>query len=792
MGDIGLNIKARDNASGTLDHISRKLGIFNKQGLAMGIGFAGITLGIQAAMSAFQGLKQHIAQSIKSFYEFEKSMAEAATMLDTMEKDLIPGMGEELTSMSIAFGQSAVDLSKGLYQALSAGVAADKAMKFMSQSAKLASAGLASVETTVDALTTVLNAYGMSVENVAYVGDIMMKTVELGKLRLEDLAGTLGYIAPIAAQAGVAFEEISAAMATLTKQGINAHMAARSLRQTIVNLISPSEEGKTAMIELGLAYDDLTLESRGLYATLELINDAADGQVGVLNQLIPNVRALSAVMGLTGTQSEMFAAGLREIENAAGTVNEKLKDVTSTSEYESRVLEALSAAQDRAFGESMKGWDLFWKENEARMKGGGWVGLIPTPPTMMLGGILGDQVSQQKIDAMKKAFGELETTVEHEYIDDFAASLNRLETEGQNQAILYERLTTRIAEYKQDVIDLNAQMEKTKATHDYKEALRYIPMALEEASYTNKIFDETTRALVDSIRIQRGEIERLTDANKRYSSSTRGLTIESMKIELDAMNKRGRYSKTQKKRLEEIRKEQLKNRIASMSNQQKMDSIGTGMTGEEKRLESIKRLYSEEIYLINDTYAAQIHSLERNINYKNLLIEEHLEDQDIALSNSKSAWDTYYDLVLDATEEWAADMQTYFKEVMGYSLGEGLEAASQAVHSLEPPAAPSTGVSGIELIETLLGGGFPQLQGGLEHVPMTGYYKLHEGEGVKTRGAMNVGGSGRVTVDLTGNLNVNLTRHIGAGDDPESWVAKKISDGVRRGLIKTEIITMYG
>lgn len=717
---IGVEIRANDRASTTINHISRRLGVFNKQGLAMGIAFAGITMGIQAAMGALQSLKQYINESTQSFYAFEKSMAEAATMLDTMEKDLIPGMSEEITGLSIAFGQSAIDLSRGLYQALSAGVDAGKAMKFMKSATELASAGLASVETTVDALTTVLNAYGMSVENVNYVSDIMMKTVELGKLRLEDLAGTLGYVAPVAAQAGVAFTEITAAMATLTKQGINAHMAARSLRQTIVNLISPSAEAKEAMMGLSLAYDDLTLEARGLAGTLELINDASQGQVGILNQLIPNVRALSAVMGLTGAQSDMFAEGLREIEDAAGTTAEKLKDVTATKEYESRVTQELLNAQSRSLGETTSDWDLFFKKQEAMFKGGAAAGALLGPAGIAISMFKGGEVEQNMAKEMAKSFGMLKAEMEHGFIDEFAASLNRLESEGQSQAILYERLTSRIAEYKLDVEDLNNQLSKVQATHDYTEALRYIPMALEEASYTNNIFEESTRALVDSIRIQKTEIQDLNEANRQYSIETRTNSIETLKIQLNASGRRGRLNRTQRQRLEELRKEDLKNRIATMENQQKIDQIKDGgLTAEEKRLAIIKRRYAEEIYLINDNYNTQVHSLQRAIGYKNLLIEEHVMDQQTALNNSNLAWTTYYDTLLDETKEWSEDMKAYFKEVQGYTIGTGLSTAQNAIGSLpitkkENPHIPS----------------WKWLEGGTPYVPSTGMYMLHRGEAV--------------------------------------------------------------
>jgi hypothetical protein len=312
-------------------------------------------------------------------------------------------------------------------------------------------------------------------------------------------------------------------------------------------------------------------------------------------------------------------------------------------------------------------------------------------------------------------------------------------------------------------------------------------MALEEATYTNKIFEESTRALVDSIRIQRDEIEELNDVNRQYSMDARTLSIESMKIQLDAMGKRGRLNRTQKKQLEEIRKEELKNRIASMENQQKIAQMQGGLTAEEKRLAIIKRAYAEEIYLINDNYATQVHSLERTIGYKNLLIDEHLVDQQTALDNSNLAWQTYYDLLLEDTKEWSEEMRSYFERVQGYTIGQGLNVAYGAMTGTETGIRKGP-IPEWKWMEKVSG----QHQTGISNIPSTGMYMLHEGETVRTKGASNVGGSGRVSIDLSGNLNVNVTKHVGAGDDPEAWVAKKIFNGVKRGLIKTDIDTMYG
>lgn len=745
--DVVFNIRARDNASSVLTHITKKMGIFHSEGLKMGLAFGAVTLGVNTAMNALSSLQGYIDDSIQKFYEFEKSMAEVATMMDSFEKQLLPEMEKGITSLSIGLGQNAVDLSRGLYQALSAGVDTGHAMEFMSAASKLAAAGLASVETTVDALTTVLNAYGMKVQQVTYVSDVMMKTVELGKLRLEDLASSLGYVVPVAAQAGISLEEITAAIASLTKQGIDAHMATRSLRQVIVNLISPSEEAKDTAISLGVAYDDLTLEARGFHGVLEMINDATEGNVALLNQLIPNVRALTAVMGLSGTQSTLFKETLDEIYNSAGTVAEKLRDVTSTQEYQSRVLTQALEAQSRALGKATSGWDIFWKKQEVWFKAGGWMGLTGVPGLAAMGNMQGLQALAGVYKDVAEAVGSLKSEVSEAWMTDFVGQLQRVESTATSMELLYSRLSVRVQTYKQDLADLQRQLDKLTASHGFQESLRYIGLALqatdEELESYNYLLNitqsvsgvtaDSIRQLVMSIRQQREEIEQLNQANQELTMATRENQIKMLEIQLAAANRRGRMTRAEEEQLEALRRENLQYRIDMLRNQQEIDQIkNDGLTEDERRLNEIKRMMQEELYLIQDAYEEQVNALQRSIEYKELLISEHEQDMEIALSKSLDAWQTYYDLVYDATEDWAEDMKKLFKEVAGYTIEAAQKKATKK--TMQTPSETPQEILGERSalgrywnLRDLIKGSF---QAGTSFIPETGLYLLHRGEAV--------------------------------------------------------------
>ena len=304
--ELGVEIKAYDKASGVLNHVGQRMGILNKQGLAMGVAFAGVNMAMQAVMQAFQAMIQQITQGVQKYRDFEDAIAEVNTMLIEETEHYLPEMKGAVEELSVTWGKSAIDLAQGMYQVLSASVEASKAVRFLGVSTKAAVAGLTSVETAVDGLTTVINAYGLQAEDATRISDIMFQTVKRGKIRFEELAGSMGYVAPIAAQFGIAFEAVAASMATMTKQGIKANMAARTLRMVITSLSAPADQAKTAAMGYGLTLDGLHLSIVGLEGVLDEINNALGDNKTAFADLFPNVRALSGMLALTANDAALF------------------------------------------------------------------------------------------------------------------------------------------------------------------------------------------------------------------------------------------------------------------------------------------------------------------------------------------------------------------------------------------------------------------------------------------------------------------------------------------------------
>lgn len=282
----------------------------------MAAGF-GITTAVTSGISA---IKNAISDTIQVGREFEREWANVTTMFDT-SKTNANDFKQELMDMSPVLGDT-TELARGMYQVLSASIEPAKAIDFLTTAAEAATAGVTDTATAVDALSTVINAYGMEAENAGKVSDIMFATVKRGKLTYEQMATALGTVVPVAAQAGIEFEEIGAAMATLTRQGIDANTATMQLRQVMMAVLKPSKEASKLAKQLGIDWSAAGLKAKGLSGFLADVKEKTGGNVEAMTTLVPNVRALTATLALAGEQSGEFEKDLRLMQGAVGDTQE--------------------------------------------------------------------------------------------------------------------------------------------------------------------------------------------------------------------------------------------------------------------------------------------------------------------------------------------------------------------------------------------------------------------------------------------------------------------------------------
>ena len=274
--------------------------------------YFGATIGGVAVVGA-------IKKSIDAMKEFEQTFTNVLTLLSAAERKKF---GDFLKQGSLdlmtKYGFAIQDVNKAMFDAISAGVKAGDSIRFMDEAAKLAIAGVTSLGTAVDGMTSIMNAYRLSAKDAEKVSAAFFTAQKFGKTTVEELANNIGKLAPIAASAGIGFQEMLTGLALLTAQGISTEESTTALRATISALINPAEDARKTFNSLGIETGLVALRQNGLGKTLLQVAQAAETNADKLSEMIPNVRALTAVAALGEEALKDYDKILKEVETDYG------------------------------------------------------------------------------------------------------------------------------------------------------------------------------------------------------------------------------------------------------------------------------------------------------------------------------------------------------------------------------------------------------------------------------------------------------------------------------------------
>jgi TP901 family phage tail tape measure protein len=327
---VDILIKAQDKASATMKKVesnSKRLGggFANLQTQAKGLrtGFASLSqaLGPLGLAGGMIGGVMAVKQMIGTMVNFESAMAEVSTLVDTSTTDM-GHLSDEILKLSTTVPRSAIDLSKGLYQTISAGVtdAADS-MELLAIASKAAVGGITDTNTSVDAITTVMNSYGLSVRDANAISDMFFTTIKEGKTTFPELAAGIGTVASSAALAGVSFDELGAAIATITKGGIDTMTTTTALNRLFMTMTNPTEQVIKATKNLGVEFSAAALRSKGFAQFMKELTVALEKDQDAVFSLGLDVRAFRALAILGGTGAEEFATQIDNMAVKAGAAD---------------------------------------------------------------------------------------------------------------------------------------------------------------------------------------------------------------------------------------------------------------------------------------------------------------------------------------------------------------------------------------------------------------------------------------------------------------------------------------
>lgn len=277
---------------------------------------------VGAATAAGAALVGIGVAATSSFISFQDKMNEVFTLLPGISQQGMDEMTAQVKAFAKEYGVLPEQVVPALYQAISAGVPADNVFSFLATSVKAAKGGVTELETAVDGISSVVNAYHSETLDATKASDLMFTAVKLGKTDFGQLAGSLFNVIPTAASLGVEFGNITAALAAMTAQGTPTSVATTQLRQLLVELSQDGSKASKTFVEMaGQSFVDFIASGKNVQDALILMEGAAQKSDKRLSDLFSSVEAGNAALALTGSGAKTFSDDLAAMDNAAGATD---------------------------------------------------------------------------------------------------------------------------------------------------------------------------------------------------------------------------------------------------------------------------------------------------------------------------------------------------------------------------------------------------------------------------------------------------------------------------------------
>ena len=303
-----------DNTTKKAEGMSKKLSsAFKTAGdkiTGVGKTLAPISAGVGAILGA----------SVKGASDFNDGMAKMSTLFDTTQTS-VTDLSKEFLDLSNKTGLSATELAEAGYQALSAGQNVETVGKFVETAGNLAKAGFTSTTTAVDVLTTAMNAYGEGAGTAEEISNKLVRTQNLGKTTVDELASSMGKIIPTASSMGVNIDNLTSGYVSLTKQGI-ATAEATTYMNSMLNELGDSgtDLGGILKDQTGKSFQELMNEGYSLADVLQITKNYADENGIAYNELWGSAEAGKAGLAILN-------GGVEEFNSTVSTMADKTDDV---------------------------------------------------------------------------------------------------------------------------------------------------------------------------------------------------------------------------------------------------------------------------------------------------------------------------------------------------------------------------------------------------------------------------------------------------------------------------------
>lgn len=272
--------------------------------------------------------------AIQDMIAFQKQLSTVNTLLKGSREELNK-YADEFINLSIRTGQAKEDIANGAYQALSSGVAKEDLVNFLEVATKTAQAGLTTTETSIQTISSIMNAYKMSAIEATDIADWLLTVQNKGVTTVGELGAYLSEVTSISASLNVTLDDVGAALAQMTQNGNNTAKSTTMLKTMLSELSKEGNKAADIFKEIaGQSFRDFIAHGGDLQGALKLMEDHAKRTNSSMVDLFGSVDAGNASLNLTGLNAKKFAEKLEDMKNKSGELNTAYEIATANIKSE--------------------------------------------------------------------------------------------------------------------------------------------------------------------------------------------------------------------------------------------------------------------------------------------------------------------------------------------------------------------------------------------------------------------------------------------------------------------------
>ena len=295
--------------------------------------FTPLNIGIAAVAASFAFMAKNAVVAVGELRLFGRSVANVNSILPKNAK-LTRESTDALNDFAASFGTTNAKQADAFYSIVSAGVKGTaKQLGTLQTANEAAIAGLVDIDTSAKLLVSSVNSYAATGLTAAKASDVLFVAVREGQTTFGELAAALGNVTPIAAAAGLKFEELAGAVAGITKAGIKTDVAVTGIKALLSSLIKVTPEAAKEAKSLGLEFSTAALRAKGFVGFMKDLATATKGNEVSLGKLFPNIRALSPILQVVNGDFGDFTRIQEEVKDSLGATSLAAEEVKKSLDF---------------------------------------------------------------------------------------------------------------------------------------------------------------------------------------------------------------------------------------------------------------------------------------------------------------------------------------------------------------------------------------------------------------------------------------------------------------------------